>query len=72
MKDLVDSLLPGNFLVCHQGTGTILDLAGSVLIDVTKLTQEEQDELDESGELPDSAYEYGVDMPAVVDYFFNN
>jgi hypothetical protein len=69
--DIVDSIF-GNYLVCHQGTGTFINLEGCVLINADELSKEEQDFIDEAGEVPDSAYEYGVDLPAIVDYFFNN
>jgi hypothetical protein len=69
--DIVDSLL-GNYLVCHQGTGTFINLEGCVLINADELSQEENDFIDEAGEVPDSAYEYGVDMTVIVDSFFNN
>jgi hypothetical protein len=37
-----------------------------------ELNNEERESIDEAGEIPESAYEYSVDLPAIVDYFFNN
>ena len=68
--DLVDSIF-GDYLVCHKGTGTIMNLEGCVLIDANDLNDEERQMIDEAGEVPESAYEYGIDMPAIVDYFLN-
>jgi hypothetical protein len=71
MTDIVDSIF-GDYLVCHKGTGTFMNLEDCVLINMDDLNNEERESIDEAGEIPESAYEYSVDLPAIVDYFFNN
>ena len=69
--DIVDSIF-GNYLVCHKGTGTFMNLEDCALINADELNEEENQMIDEAGELPESAYEHGVDMTVIVDSFFNN